>query len=380
MIDHSQVEKLTEIRKKIHANPELSGNEHQTHKTITEFLENQTNARIITVAETGVLAVFNSGSPGPVVMVRGDIDALPIAETNHFEYASKNPGVSHKCGHDGHTAILLGLAKHFSDNLPVKGTLLLLFQPAEENGMGAAAVLSDDAFKVFSPDFVFALHNLPGYPLHQVVVKEMEFTTGVKSMVLKMTGKTAHAAEPDKGINPGLAMAEILIQADRLTNNEPAADDFFLMTAVHATLGEEASYGISAGYGELHFTIRSRQAKLLEQRCTEITGFVQQVCRKHHLHCDISWTQEFHANINHPEAVQMVRNAANNASLSLSERAHPFPWGEDFGLFTQHFKGAMFGLGAGVQTPALHNPDYDFPDELIPTGIAMFTGIINQLL
>lgn len=380
MLETALLNKLSNIRKQLHANPEVSGQEFATQSTIIDLLNKESTADIRPIANTGVLATFDSQKPGPTVLIRGDIDALPIFEVNTFEYASINKGVSHKCGHDGHTSILLGLAFLFSNQSIKKGKLLLLFQPAEENGMGAEAVLQDSLFKTEKIDYAFALHNLPGYKTHEIVVKENEFTGNVKSIILKMIGKTAHSAEPEKGFNPSRAIAEIFEYAHRITNNKPEEKDFFLMTPVYSKLGDAMSYGISAGYGEAHFTIRSWSTDLMQQRNEEIVAFMEESCKKYNLTLDVSWTEVFHANINHPEAVDLIRKASLENKLSLTERDFPFPWGEDFGLFTQHYKGAMFGLGAGINTPALHNPDYDYPDAITETGIRMFSSIINQIL
>jgi len=379
MLNPAELDKLTILRKTFHAHPEVSGSEFETQKRILTFLDGQSNAGVKKVGKTGVLVTFEGEEQGPTIMIRGDIDALPIAEINTFTHKSTSEGVSHKCGHDGHTTILLGLAKTLSNEPIAKGRVLLLFQPAEENGMGAEAVLNDDNFQKEKIDYVFALHNLPAFKAHQVVVKENEFTGNVKSIILKMTGKTAHAAEPEQEDNPSMAISKILAFADKITHNKPEEANFFLMTPIHATLGDLA-YGISAGYGEVHFTIRSWDTNLMFKRSEEIVAFMEENCAKYNLKSDISWTQVFHANNNHPEAVDFIRNAARKNNLSLNEREYPFRWGEDFGLFTQKYKGAMFGLGAGISIPALHNPDYDFPDEITETGIRMFHQIIQEIL
>ena len=378
MLHTELLNKLVIIRRELHANPEISNSEFNTQKRIVDYLHSDCDAEVKNVGKTGVLATFTSDLDGPTIMIRGDIDALPIAETNTFKHASKVAGVSHKCGHDGHTTILLGLAKLLSTNKILKGKVILLFQPAEENGTGAQAVLSDPNFNQ-KIDFAFALHNLPGFNLHEIVVKENEFTANVKSIIIKLNGKTSHAAAPEKGKNPSLAIAEILSFADSITNNKPEETDFFLMTTIFATLGNLA-YGISAGYGEVHFTIRSWSTNLMTQRSDEIERFVEKVCSNHNLFPQINFTEVFHANVNDTNSVQLVRKAAEENNFTVIEREFPFRWGEDFGLFTQKFKGAMFGIGAGLDSPALHNPDYDFPDEIIETGIQMFYQIIQEIL
>ena len=378
MLNSAQLDRLTHFRKTLHANPEVSEHEFETQKRIFSFLKEETKAKAKKIGKTGVLASFESPLPGPTILIRGDIDALPITEINSFSHKSVSSGVSHKCGHDGHTTILLGLSQLLSEQSVTKGKVLLLFQPAEENGMGAETVLADEAFRKESIDYVFALHNLPGYKTNEIVIKENEFTGNVKSIILKMTGKTAHAAEPEQGHNPSMAISEIFSFANNITHNKPESREFFLMTPVYATLGDLA-YGISAGYGEIHFTIRSWSTDIMAQRNDEIVSFMKATCKKHKLEPAISWTQIFHANLNHPEAVGFIRKAGKQNKLELTEREYPFRWGEDFGLFTQQYKGAMFGLGAGTSTPALHNPDYDFPDEITETGIRMFYQIIQQI-
>lgn len=380
MLNTAQINYLKTIRKTLHTNPELSEKEYLTQQIIIDFLNEKSNFHLQKIADTGVLATFESENSGPTVLIRGDIDALPILETNTFEHISNTKGISHKCGHDGHTTILLGLAQLITEKPLTKGKLLLLFQPAEENGSGAKKVLKNHLFINQKIDYAFALHNLPGYSLNEIIVKNKEFTSNVKSVIIKLKGKTAHAAEPQNGINPSMAISEILAFANQITNNNPSQYNYFLMTPVFSKLGEENSYGISAGYAEMHFTIRSWSTSLMKRKSDEITLLIKDTCKKYQLSTKISWTEEFYANINHPDAVEIIKKAGIENNLKLTEKKQPFTWGEDFGLFTQKFKGAMFGLGAGKNAPALHNPDYDFPDEITQTGIKMFYSIIQQTL
>ncbi len=370
---------LEVLRKEIHQHPEVALNEFNTASRIKSFLESHTKAKIDFVSETGILATFDSGLPGKTILLRADIDALPIQEINEFEYKSVYEGVSHKCGHDGHTVIMLGVAR-LLEAFPFKnGKIMLLFQPAEENGMGAEAVLKNKLFNKLEIDFVFALHNLPGFPKNQIVIRENNFNANVKSLIIRLYGKTAHAAEPEKGQNPALAIADILYYCDKITNNFPAREDFFLITPIHMNMGELA-YGVSAGQGELHLTIRSWDLNILDQKCQEIIDFVHGVCEKYHLQPELEWTQIFYANMNDNTAIELIRKAAKSNNSDIYDMPHPFRWGEDFGLFTQKYKGAMFGLGAGENTPALHNPDYDFPDDITAAGIQQFYQILQEVL
>ena len=374
------IHELILLRKKLHASPELSGEETNTSKVIYTFLKTCNPTKIITkVGGFGVLAIFDSKKPGENILFRADIDALPITEINTFKHASLTLGVSHKCGHDGHTCTLLGFAKLLSKNPPKKGKIILLFQPAEETGEGANNVINDPNFEHIKPNYVFAYHNIPGAPLHQIILKNNSFTAAVKSIIIKIQGKNAHAAEPEKGINPALAIAEIIQKFEMLSNNKPESENFSLITPIHINMGEIA-YGTSAGYGELRFTLRTWTQEKIEALSLTLLNILQEISIKHKVKIESKWTEEFSATKNNNEAINTIIVAAKHQNLETVFKKEPFKFGEDFGLFTQQFKGAMFGIGAGTHCKPLHNPEYDFPDKILPTAIKLFHQISLQLL
>ena len=370
---------ITNLRKELHRNPEVSGKEYKTAERVVSFLKNHAPDQLISgVAETGIIAIYQGKSKGKNILFRCELDALPIAEVNSFTHRSVVANVSHKCGHDGHMAILCGLAMKLSKNPPEKGDVILLFQPAEEDGSGARKVLESPPFQTLKPDFVFALHNLPGFEKGEIIIKDGTFTCAVNSIIIKLKGKTAHAGEPENGINPALAIAEIINRFTHLTQPDITKTNFCLITPIYIHMGEKA-YGVSAGDGEIHFTIRSNNNKNMDDIEKMIETTAMSIANESHLECQLQWIQQFRANENNTETVFMVKNAAANAQLLLSETDVPFSWGEDFGLFTEHFPGALFGLGAGRETPSLHNPDYDFPDDITATGVTIFHQIINTI-
>jgi amidohydrolase len=371
--------KLTQLRQNLHQNPELSGLEFRTSKTIVSFLEKYNPSEIIhPIGGTGIIAVFKGNNFGPKTLFRCELDALPIEEINSIEYKSVTKGISHKCGHDGHTAILCGVAALLSKDNKFSGTIYLLFQPSEEDGEGAKKIINDSLFKDIKPDFVFALHNLPGFPLGQIVVKNQTFSCAVNSIIIKLSGKTAHAAEPQNGINPANAISEIIYTFKKKIQSDISRTDYCLITPIYINMGKKA-YGVSAGFGEIHFTVRSNSNQNMDKIEKELFACVVEIANQEKLQSEISWTQQFRANENNPEAVSFIRNSAVKNGFDLVEKETPFSWGEDFGLFTEHFSGTMFGLGAGENIPALHNPDYDFPDELIPIGVKMFYELIKEI-
>lgn len=273
---------------------------------------------------------------------------------------------------------MCGLASELHHQRPEKGNVILLFQPAEENGSGAEKVANDDNFKKYKPDYVFALHNLPGFTKNQIVVKDGTFSCAVKSMIIRLKGKIAHAAKPENGINPALAIASIIEKFDKKNQMDKSKPNFSILTPIYISLGEKA-YGVSAGKGEVHFTIRCQTNREMEKLSKELENLTKEIAKNHQLEYKIKWTESFQANENNADANNFIKNATKILGLNVLEKDTPFSWGEDFGLFTQLHNGAMFGLGAGKDSPALHHSDYDFPDEIISTGVKLFHQISKEI-
>lgn len=310
-------------------------------------------------------------------MIRAELDALPIQEINEFAHRSLKDGVSHKCGHDGHMCMVAGLAHLLEEEPPAIGKVVLLFQSAEETGQGAHWMLEDPAFQSLRPDYAFSLHNLPGVPLHEITSRIGTFCSASTGMKVSLLGKTAHASSPETGLNPVAAISQLATALNSMVNDH-TFEDFTLLTITHMQVGEP-SFGISPGVGELRVTIRAYQDQDLEKLKSLIESKVREVSKAEGLSFHISYHEPFSATSNHQGAVEMVKDTTAQLGLSYSQMEKPNPWSEDFGLFLQQSQGAMFGLGSGIHQPALHNPDYDFPDELIPTGINMFWGLIQRL-
>jgi len=374
------LEKIKALRKELHHYPELSGEEIETAQRVKNFLSNYPPAKVIEgIGGNGLAAIYSFGGDGPVIMIRCELDALPIEESNLFEYRSEIQGVSHKCGHDGHMAMVAGLIFWIKEQTFGHGKIILLFQPAEETGKGARAVIEDLKFKELKPDYVFALHNIPGEPLNTIIRLQNNFSSTVQSLGILLKGKESHASEPENGINPALAISKIISQFDLFNVLGPEKTNFALLTPVHIKMGQIA-YGISAGSAELHYTIRTRDEAKMEQLKSVINKFLIQVCSKDNLKFETGWFDYFPASVNDPFCNELILKAAETNHFKIKEKPFPYKFGEDFGWFSKKYKSAMFGLGSGENSPALHNPDYDFPEEIIPTGMAMFTTIIEQIL
>lgn len=373
------LEELHTFRRDLHRHPELSGHEQNTAEMVCRFLASyQPDTLQRCIGGAGVVAIYNGSTEGPTVVIRCELDALPIREMNSFVYRSSNEDVSHKCGHDGHISIVAGLAARLHRESPTRGRVVLLFQPAEETGAGAERVINDEQFLALKPDYAFALHNLPGYPLGTVLLRDNVFAAASTGMIIRLRGETSHAAHPENAISPARAMAEIILQLDGL-HRRTVYSDFTLLTIIHARLGEQA-FGTTPGYAEVMATLRAYKQEDLRLLTERAETIAKEQAALYALGIDIEYTEAFPATVNHPEAMQIVRRAVKVAGVPLREVAEPFRWSEDFGHFAQVARTAFFGVGAGELHPQLHHPMYDFPDAVTDIGLAVFEAIVHELL
>lgn len=363
---------VLELRHRLHARPEPAGSESVTVQILTEFLAGRFPDRIVSgVGGRGLAAVFTGEKPGPTVLFRAELDAVPVAEESGVSYASKTPGLSHACGHDGHMAILAGLAVRLARQRPACGKTVLLFQPAEETGEGAKRMLEDPSMAELWPDWCFALHNLPGFPLGTVLVRPGVFACASVGMRISLRGSSSHAAHPEEARSPAQLTARLIAELHRL----PSAFDFFsLLTVTHARLGEPG-FGVTPGEAEILLTLRAAGDKHLKLLKELLHQHVFTLAQETGLTVAMEPHEPFPALVNDPNAAHRIRFAAEGLGLNVIAPAEPFRWSEDFGHFTARIQGAFCGIGAGIDSPPLHSPGFDFPDKLIPIGIALFERI-----
>ncbi|MCG6210909.1 amidohydrolase [Vibrio furnissii] len=367
----------TQFRRTLHQYPELSNQEHQTaERILAQFGAFSPDEVVTGLGGRGVAFVFQGQAPGSTTLIRCELDALPIEETNQFAHRSLHQGVSHQCGHDGHMAIVSALGQQLSQQRPQKGRVVLAFQPAEETGEGAINMVNDAKFATFMPDFAFALHNYPGLALGHVAVKAGPFNCASRGMIIRLKGKTSHAAHPENGVSPALAMCQIIEQLNAL----PASlTERCWVTVIHAKLGEIA-FGTAPGDAVVMATLRSETNQAMETLVAAATQLAQQSAQASGLAWSLEWQDVFQASVNSSLGCDLVVQACQNTQTPCTLLDEPMRWSEDFGQFTAVAKeGAMFVLGSGQQSPQLHNPDYDFPDELTPIGQRIFANLIEQI-
>ncbi|WP_435258771.1 amidohydrolase [Thioclava sp. FR2] len=371
---------LIALRHSLHRHPEVSRAEQATAALIAKELQSLQAAEVIEgLGGHGVAAVFHGRGEGPTVMLRAELDALPIAETSGVGHASLLPGRGHLCGHDGHMAILMGVAQKVALRPLARGRLVCLFQPAEEDGSGAAAVLADPAFAALRPDWAFALHNMPGQPLGAARVSAGPSNCASVGLRLRFLGRTAHAATPQTGLSPVPAVLALVPAVQALSRDQALVPGFRLVTLTHVRIGEP-TFGIAPGEAEVFLTLRCMLDADMAALRAEVMRLAEAEAAAHGLELMVDWHDDFAACHNDAEAVARIEKALLETGTPFGP-AETMRASEDFGRFGgSGTKSAMFLLGAGEQHPALHDPNYDFPDAIIPVGVAVFTALVEDLL
>jgi amidohydrolase len=368
-----------EIRRTLHEHPQTAGNEQFAHDMIVKHLQGLHPTKVYTnVGGYGVIAVWGQEPQAPTVAFRADTDALPIG---------------HRCGHDGHTSILLRLAElvengkmKVESDAAAPGQLstfnfqlythniLLLWQPAEETGTGSQAVLESGILQQYNIVRFYGLHNLPGYPLGTVVLCPRTFAAASTGVVYHLDGRETHASTPELGINPGMAIAEII---NRFNGFNGRDGEFRQSTLICVRIGQPA-FGTSAGHGEVMFTLRAFTNDEMEKMLSEANQVVDEVSARYGLKISRSLVEPFCATENNGDCVEAIEKAATEVPLRVRYQMEPNRWSEDFAEYLLHFKGAMFGLGSGEEHAELHHPDYDFPDDLIEPAAQLFFRLIED--
>ncbi len=361
----SNYEKAVALRHELHRHPELSNQEVWTKAYLMDFLKEHTKLEIV---DRGAwfYAVHRGLPGGKKLGFRADFDALPIEETIDLPYGSTIPGVSHKCGHDGHSASLAVFAMEV-DQRGCDNTIYFIFQHAEETGDGAKECVA--IVKEAGIEEVYAYHNEPGYPLGEVVLRKGTHLCASKGMSMYFEGIPAHASDPGVGRNPAQAIA-------RLIQGLPAlyrAEDYqglVLCTVIHVEIGEVA-FGTSASKGVLRVTLRGENEDEMDQLERKIDGLAYGLASEYGLTYRKTFCDVFPETCNHEECVEKVRAVCADLGITVHWLPHPWRSSEDFGHFTKATKGTFIDVGAGDITPH-HTVTYDFPDEIMKPAIDIF--------
>ncbi|MBQ3271711.1 MAG: M20/M25/M40 family metallo-hydrolase [Solobacterium sp.] len=351
------LETALQLRQKLHNCAELSGQEVITRATLIAFLKEHTSLEIHDCGP-GFYAVHREPGAGkPSIALRADYDALP----------APGGGAAHLCGHDGHSAGLCAVGMML-EGKTLNRDVFLLFQPAEETGAGALQCLG--LFDQEHVDLIFGLHNRPGMPAGHVLVNYGSAACASLGLIIRYTGRPAHAAYPEGGISPAAAVGELLSALPELTDPQ-RYEGMTMATVIGCRMGEKA-FGKAASDAEVWLTLRGEYERDFEQLTEDIRHKAEELADRYHLaYCD-ELQDVFPATENHAAAVDMVMQACGAA-----EAEEPMRASEDFGHFLMRCPGALFWVGSGEDHPNLHDAAYEYPDEILPASVQAFWNLLT---
>ena len=370
-MDQANYDLAVKLRHELHAHPELANQEVWTKAHLIKFLEDHSSLEIVDRGRW-FYAIYHAGADRKNIAFRADIDAIPQPEYLDLPYASKIPGVSHKCGHEGHAASLAGFALEI-DQYGADHNVFFLFQHAEETGDGAAE--ASVFIKENKIDEIFGYHNMNDVAFKAIGVRDGIIFSPSSGLVIHMEGAPSHASMPETCRNPAFAIAQLVNSLEDL-----AASDQYkgmaLCSVIQIAVGERA-FGSNASRGDLLLTVRATYEDDLNSLLRKIEDRAHHLADRDGLELTFEYVDAFPETRNHTESNDKVRRAAENLSFDLVELKDPIRSSEDFGYYTKLAPGAFFLIGNGEDYPAVHTKEYDFRDELIAVASDMFRELLR---
>ncbi|WP_210092599.1 M20 aminoacylase family protein [Ruegeria sp. HKCCSP346] len=371
-------EEITGWRRDIHQHPEILYDMHRTSALVAEKLKEFGCDEVVTgIGRTGVVGVIRgkSDTQGRVIGLRADMDALPMQEQTGLDYASKTSGAMHACGHDGHTAMVLGAAKYLSETRNFDGTAIVIFQPAEEGGNGAEAMCKDGLMDRFGIQEVYAMHNVPGLPTGQFAIRSGPLLAAADEFDIHLEGRGGHAAKPHETVDTTVMLSQLIVALQTIVsrNADPILQAVLSVTSVETS---SKAFNVIPQSAQIRGTVRTHSNQmrdLIEQRLKEVAE-------------GIAATFGGSVNVNYSRGVPVTINAetqtgyAAEAAVSVGGSCIEAPMvmgGEDFSFMLEERPGAFIVLGNG-DSAGLHHPEYDFNDEIIPIGCSWFAEMVER--
>ena len=382
LLDLPFLAELTTQRRDIHAHPELAFNENRTADLVAAELERYGLEVHRGIAKTGVVGVLRAGTSPRMIGLRADMDALPLAEMNEFPHHSRYNGKMHACGHDGHTAILLGAARYLASNPDFDGIAVFIFQPAEESEGGAAVMIEDGLFERFPVESVYGLHNWPGIPVGEIAVMPGPVMAGTCAFEIFVRGHGCHAAMPHQGVDSIVAGAQLVQAMQTVVSRTLHPCDAAVVSVTQFHAGE--AWNIIPEEVVLRGTIRSFKSEVQQSVERAIERLCSGIAAANGAQISVHFDHRYPATVNSVPETNFCRDVAG--SVFGSERVLtdilPSMGAEDFSYMLREKPGCYVWLGNGPGTGGctLHNPHYDFNDELLTLGVSYWVRLIQQAL
>lgn len=376
------IDELAALRRDLHAHPELAFQETRTADIVARELERYGLEVHRGLAKTGVVGVLKAGDSPRMIGLRADMDALPLTELNEFPHHSKQPGKMHACGHDGHTAMLLGAARHLAAQPDFDGTVVFIFQPAEEAEGGAAVMIEDGLFEQFPVDAVFGLHNWPGIPVGQMAVMPGPIMAGTCGFEIEVRGHGCHAAMPQQGVDAIVTAAQLVqaLQTVVSRNLHPCDAAVVSVTQIHAG----HAWNVIPESVLLRGTIRSFKAEVQETVERAIERLCSGIAAANGAQIRSLFDHRYPPTVNSADEARLCEDVAREVfgAANVLPDELPSMGAEDFAYMLREKPGCYVWLGNGPGTGGctLHNPHYDFNDALLPLGITYWSALVKRLL
>lgn len=384
VIENLNVQKaeMTEWRRDIHAHPEIAFEEHRTAQIVAEKLASFGIEVETGIAGTGVVGTLTRGRGNRAIGLRADLDALPIQEANTFEHASKNPGKMHACGHDGHTTMLLGAARHLAERGEFEGTVYFIFQPAEENEGGGRAMVEDGLFDRFPMEAVYGMHNIPGMPVGSFAVKPGPMMAAFDIFELTVTGRGGHAAMPHLTVDPIPVSTRIVEAFQTVVSRviDPQEPAVLSVTQFHA--GD--AYNVIPNEVTIKGCTRCFSPRVQSQLEQQMRKIATEICAAHGATATFKYERRYPPTVNSEAEAALAGDVA--ADIVGANRVNLNPksamGSEDFAYMLQEKPGAYIwiGNGDGEGSCMVHNPGYDFNDEILPLGATWWVRLAEKSL
>ena len=369
---------ITEWRRDIHQHPEILFDTQRTSALVADKLRSFGVDEVVTgIGRTGVVAVIKgkSTTSGKTIGLRADMDALPVEEQTGLEYASKTPGAMHACGHDGHTAMLLGAAKYLSETRNFDGTAVVIFQPAEEGGGGGKEMCDDGMMERFGIDEVYGMHNWPQMPVGQFAIRSGAFFAASDMFDIKITGKGGHAAKPQETIDPTVVASHLVLALQSIVSRNANPVD---QTVVSVTSFETSSTAFNVIPESVHLrgTVRTLSAEMRDVAEQRLIELAEGTAAAFGASADAKYRRTYPVMSNSDTQTEFAAKVAESVSGACAD-ADLVMGGEDFSFMLEERSGAYILIGNG-DTAAVHNPNYNFNDDAIPAGCSWWAEIIEQ--
>ncbi|MGE0876021.1 MAG: M20 aminoacylase family protein [Burkholderiales bacterium] len=377
---------LVHIRRDLHANPELAFHETRTSQLVADKLAEWGVEVHRGIAKTGVVGVVRgrATASGRAIGLRADMDCLPMHETGNVPYKSRFAGRMHACGHDGHTTMLLGAARYLAQTRNFDGTAHLIFQPAEEGGGGGRVMVQEGLFERFPCEAVYAVHNWPGLPVGRIAVRPGPMMAATDEVKLTVRGKGGHAALPQLAVDPVVITAHIITALQTIASRNTNPLDAIVVSLCSMQTSQTGAFNVIPGHVELLGTVRTFRAETREMAEQRIRAIAASVAQGLGGDCHVDYRRGYPATVNTDKEAAFAAKVGEKVfgKGNVVTDGEPTMGGEDFSYMLQACPGAYVFLGQGG-TPGgcfLHNPDYDFNDDVIPLGASYLAALIEESL